>query len=326
MSRRPRIETGVLVGDALSVLRGLPSNAVQCCVTSPPYWLKRDYGVEGQIGLEPVLGDYVERLRAVFREVRRVLRDDGVLWLVLGDSYAGSFGAQGRQGATSQLVGRSALAERQIAAGAKKRLLIRPELSGLKSKDLAGVPWRVAFALRDDGWYLRSDVIWHKRNPMPESVLDRPSLAHEYVFLFSKSPAYYYDADAIREPVSESTIARGRDKRKRENDLEATAKIEGASSCGVNTNGRNARSVWTLSSEPYDGEHFAPFPSEIPRRGILAGSRLNDVVLDPFVGAGTTVMVAHALGRRYVGIELNPASAELANLRIFGPLYSKASR
>jgi len=251
-------------GDALEILRRLPSSSVHTCVTSPPYWGLRDYGVEGQIGLEETPEEYVEKLVAIFREVRRVLRDDGTLWLNLGDSYAskpcGGIGHNAKVGTTKKAI--------QKSAGIP---------AGLKPKDLVGIPWRVAFALQADGWYLRRDIIWHKPNAMPESVKDRPTTAHEYIFLMSKSPVYYYDADAIREPYSPESlprVMRGRSEKHKWSDggpgNQSIAKsLEKACS---NPKGRNKRSVWTVSTKPFKGAHFAVFPPDLIEPCILAGS------------------------------------------------------
>lgn len=332
----------VLEGHVLDRLADLPPECAQTCVTSPPYWGLRDYGVPGVewpavrfapmaglpevdvptwtgcLGLESEPLAFVGHLVHVFREVRRVLKDDGTLWLNLGDSYTRA-GGTGR-GATSQLAGRKvASAQRQQGAVP----------AGLEQKQLLGIPWRVAFALQADGWWLRSDVIWAKPNPMPESVTDRPTKAHEYVFLLAKSERYFYDADAVREPESASSTARyayaGQDGRiNKAGDYAAAA--AGADRGIVNgrlknprvpTDGkRNARSVWTITPKPYHGAHFATMPPDLARTCILAGSRPGDIVLDPFSGSGTTGLVAHELGRRYVGVELNPAYIELTRERL----------
>ena len=261
----------VLEGDSRTVLATLPEASVQCCVTSPPYFGLRDYGHNGQIGLEATTDDYVAEMVALFREVRRVLKDDGTLWLNLGDSYAGS-----GKGPSQSLS-----AEARDMTHTMHTAFV-PD--GLKPKDLIGIPWRVAFALQADGWYLRSDIIWHKPNPMPESVTDRPTKAHEYVFLLTKSARYYYDAAAIAEPSIDDT--------------------------------RNARTVWSITTQPYKGAHFATMPPELARRCIFAGSKTGDTVLDPFGGAGTTGLVADRLGRDAMLIELNPTYAEMARQRI----------
>lgn len=296
----------LLVGDALETLRRLPDGRFQTCVTSPPYWGLRDYGVSGQLGLEASPDEYVSALVAVFREVRRVLRDDGTLWLNLGDSYAGTGksggGAQGKRWETMG-------AASDVGKGTWK-----PPPPGLKPKDLVGIPWRVAFALQADGWWLRSDIIWHKPNPMPESVTDRPTKAHEYVFLLAKAESYFYDADAVREPMAfgsnGSTFTRGKTAAAAEQ-----LRPVGQGERQDNPLGRNRRSVWSIATRPFKGAHFATFPPALVEPCILAGSRPGDVVLDPFNGAGTTGLVAVQRGRRYVGVELNPEYAELTRQR-----------
>ena len=294
----------ILTGDCLEVLRGLPDGMAQTCVTSPPYYGLRDYGHAGQVGLEATPDAYVARLVDVFREVRRVLRDDGTLWLNLGDSY--NSGASGGLGGSTLLGGQSNQRQSNRAESRKKR----HDAEGLKTKDLFGIPWLVAFALRADGWWLRQDIIWHKPNPMPESVTDRCTKAHEYVFLLTKSARYFYDADSIREPPTGRTDAlsvintgadNGREKRTLNND---------------GTIGANARSVWTIATQPYSGAHFATMPPALAERCIKAGSRPGDMVLDPFGGAGTTGLVADRLGRSATLIELNPEYARLARERI----------
>ena len=323
----------VVEGDALASLRTLPDASVQCCVTSPPYWGLRDYGAEGQIGQESTPEEYVARLVEVFREVRRVLRDDGVLWLNLGDSYAGQSG--GGQGATSQRAGRTNVAAQ-----------IRPTTrrgERLKPKDLVGIPWMVAFALRADGWYLRSEVIWSKPNPMPENVTDRPTRAHEYVFLLTKREWYFYDAAAI----AERSVYPGDNRAARPDTRKSVDPMcmDGGSRMRTgNPTGetRNARDVWTIVGEPYAGAHFATMPPELARRCILAGSRRGDVVVDPFGGAGTTALVALAHGRRAILCEINPDYIPLQRDRLaavdttpsepiaapapdFGPLFGGAA-
>ena len=295
----------ILIGDCLEVLRGLPDGMAQTCVTSPPYYGLRDYGHAGQIGLEETPDAYVARLVDVFREVRRVLRDDGTCWLNLGDSYAAQGGAHGGRDDNQRGVG----AKRLHIEGAGDQEARRPA-KGYKPKDLLGIPWMVAFALRADGWWLRQDIIWHKPNPMPESVTDRCTKAHEYVFLLTKSARYFYDADSIREAPTGRTDAlsvintgadNGREKRTLNND---------------GTIGANARSVWPIATTPYSGAHFATMPPALAERCIKAGSKPGDMVLDPFGGAGTTGLVADRLGRSATLIELNPEYARLARERI----------
>jgi DNA modification methylase len=291
----------VLIGDCRTRLAELAPASVQCCVTSPPYWGLRDYGVDGQIGLEASPAEYVEQLVGVFREVRRVLRDDGVLWLNLGDSYVNDSKWGGRTG------GRHAAAlHGESGVGRAKRK------TGLPPKCLAGMPWRVALALVEDGWTLRCDIVWAKPHPMPEPVTDRPTRAHEFVFLLAKSERYFYDAKAIAErAVSESPAGNGF-KREERLTLGGRGSDEKWSDVGGN---RNARSVWTIASQPYSGAHFATMPPALVERCIMAGSRIGDTVLDPFLGSGTTGMVAESLGRRWIGCELNPAYAELIKAR-----------
>jgi len=302
----------LLVGDSLEMLQGLPDRSVQCCVTSPPYWGLRDYGHEGQIGPQPTPEAYVAKMVEVFREVRRVLREDGTLWLNLGDSYARQAGDDSKKDPTSQATGFANV----IAAGcAKKGNNIPPP--GLKPKDLIGIPWRVAFALQADGWWLRQDIIWSKPNPMPESVTDRCTKAHEYVFLLTKSERYFYDADAVSEAVAASSVERlsqttlaiqgGSDR--------VPGKTNGPMKAVGGTSTRNRRSVWTITTKPYSEAHFATFPPELPRLCKVAGSKLGDVILDPFGGSGTTAMVAIELGRTPVIIELNPEYARLIRQR-----------
>jgi site-specific DNA-methyltransferase (adenine-specific) len=268
----------IFQGDALRILRQLPSESVQCAVTSPPYWGLRDYGIEGQIGLEPTLPEFIERLTAVFSEVRRVLRDDGVLWLNIGDGY------------TSGDRSRRAPDKKNPA----REMSVRPPTpDGLKPKDLLGVPWRIAFALQEDGWYLRCDIVWQKPNAMPESVKDRPTRSHEYLFLLSKSERYHYDYEAVREQNG--------------------------------TGKRNRRTVWSVNTLPVSNAHFATFPPELVEPCILAGSREGQYVLDPFFGSGTIGVVAANYGRKYIGIELHPDYVELAaeRLAIYGPRVVK---
>lgn len=268
----PQNRTDILVGDARQLLLEIPDGYFQCVVTSPPYWGLRDYGVGGQIGAEPNVEDYIADLVALFREVRRTLSDDGTLWLNIGDSYTS--GGRSWRDADEKNKGR-AMDYRA------------PTPIGLKPKDLIGVPWKLAFALQADGWYLRTDIIWNKPNCQPESVKDRPTRSHEYVFLFSKSERYYYDWQAIMEPAQ--------DKKQK---------------------AKNRRSVWNINTEPYPGSHFAVYPRALVRLCVAAGSRPNDRVLDPFIGSGTTGVVCNELGRNCVGIELKEEYAELARERL----------
>lgn len=378
----------IYTGDCLEILPTLEAESVQCCVTSPPYYGLRDYGtatweggdpgcdhshflggngdgdasakqvtsggtqkyqyrdvcpkccatrIDSQIGLEASPELYVAKLVEVFRQVKRVLRDDGTVWLNLGDSYAndtkwgGTTGGKHAGGLHGEPIGRG------------KRD------TGLKAKDLIGIPWRVAFALQADGWYLRSDIIWHKPNPMPESVTDRPTKAHEYIFLLTKSARYFYDAEAIKEPADGGGILRdgfrgemgayvnqqGPQNNSRPSVKRGgfNGKTEAMADTGQNafravTMTRNRRSVWTITTKPFKEAHFATFPPEIPEICIKAGSRPGDTILDPFSGAGTTGNVAERLGREYIGIELNPAYADMGEKRIEAarlPLFREAT-
>lgn len=261
----------LIVGDARHELSHFPDNHFQCCVTSPPYWSLRDYGIDGQIGAETRLEEYIDSLLSVFREVRRTMRGDGTLWLNIGDSYTSG--------------GRTWRAPDKKNPG--RAMSYRPPTpDGLKPKDLIGLPWRLAFALQSDGWYLRSDIIWHKPNCQPESVKDRPTRSHEYVFLFSKSEQYHYNSEAIKERTTSGSEQ------------------------------KNRRSVWSINTKGFEGAHFAVFPPELVDICVLAGSSPNSIVLDPFLGTGTVAQVCLARNRRCVGIELNPEYAEMAQRRL----------
>lgn len=300
------IEVGnatILLGDCLKRLASLPGESVQCCVTSPPYWGLRDYGCAGQIGQEPTPEEYVASIVSVFREVRRVLKADGTLWLNLGDSYASSPTGKGKDNKNSKLEGGK---HTQQEGGKCPNKIV----GDLKPKDLVGIPWLVAFALRADGWYLRSDIIWSKPNPMPESVTDRPTKAHEYMFLLSKSERYLYDADAIKEQGAGRMDLGKMTSPARLNQGGAWANTE------KTTEGRNKRTVWEVATAPYAGAHFATFPPKLIEPCILAGSRAGDMVLDPFNGSGTTGIVALKHDRRYIGVELNPEYVELSVPRL----------
>lgn len=309
----------ILHGDCRTVLPTLADGSVQCCVTSPPYYGLRNYGVDGQIGLEPTPDEYVAEMVAVFREVRRVLRDDGTLFLNIGDSYAGSrCGPQGRFGE---------MADRSIASQRTMRATDGSHAArvGAKHKDLLGIPWLLAFALRADGWYLRSDIIWHKPNPMPESVRDRPTSAHEHVFLLSKRGAYFYDAGAIAEEGTGKPS--GNSERKSRLDQGGNPGHSSGQMTHVPWDGsdtRNARNVWTIATQPFSGAHFATMPPDLAERCIKAGTKPGDTVLDPFGGAGTTGLVADRLNRNATLIELNPAYRALAADRITAdaPLFA----
>jgi DNA modification methylase len=297
------------------VLRTLPDKSVQCVVTSPPYWGLRDYGIEGQLGLEPTPDAYVANMIAVLAEVWRVLKDDGTVWVNLGDSYArvpekgGSETFNGRNGYgegydDAQRQRRESQGSSDGAIGRGDRAAIRIGANGVKPKDLVGIPWRVAFALQAAGWYLRSDIIWAKPNPMPESVTDRPTKAHEYIFLLAKRQRYYFDQDAVREPYIGPLHSPGN---KTDNGrlTSSMGHLEEPDRTWGNPLGRNIRSVWTVATQPFKGAHFATFPIKLITPCILAGSRPDDTVLDPFSGAATTGVVALLTGRKYIGIELN---------------------
>ncbi len=311
----------IIVGDCRDRLKELPDESVNCVVTSPPYFGLRDYGCEGQIGLETSFGTYVTVLSETFDEVRRVLKNDGTLWLNLGDSYAGSWGAQSRgDDYPGGLEGGSMLSARQIDThpkGIRTSSLIR--FPCLKPKDLAGIPWRVAFALQARGWWLRQDIIWSKPNPMPESVTDRCTKAHEYLFLLSKSERYFYDADAIKEPDGGRMAGNVNGFKDRQGAAEFQVKSGGIGSDGweVGT-GRNKRSVWTVGTMPFSEAHFATFPPALIKPCILAGCPEGGTVFDPFGGAGTTGLVADRLKRNAILIELNPVYADMAERRIRG--------
>lgn len=277
----------------------MPNQSAHCIVTSPPYWFLRDYRVKGQIGLETSVDEYVRKLILVFREAKRVLRSDGTLWLNLGDSYVGSGKAAGMKKVT-QFGSVIRSSQNQVHA-------MTPTSRRLGLKNLAGVPWRVALGLQQDGWILRCDMIWHKPNSTPESVRDRPTRNHEYLFLFSKSRRYFYDIDAIREPHATHSYRRMRYRHK-------PSSAKGARSHGnplrspkmCHSLGRNKRSVWTISPANYRGNHHAVFPEKLIEPCILAGSPVGGTVLDPFVGSGTTLGVANRLGRNAIGIDLLP--------------------
>ena len=310
----------LICGDSLTELKKLQAESVDCCVTSPPYYGLRDYGIEGQMGQEPSPEEYVLALVNVFQEVRRVLKPHGTLWLNLGDTYATAGGSR-TYGSCDKKTGRG-----DAPAGNRK-----PPL-GLKPKDLIGIPWRVALALQEDGWWLRSDIIWRKPNAMPESVTDRPSRSHEYLFLLSKNKKYYYNQ--LKEPVKHSIIARAeRYRRAKEkygsparsnsklcrNGIDQTLSSAGLTigrSNGSNISGRNKPSVWDIATTRFKAAHFAVMPEALVRPCILAGCPAGGTVLDPFIGAGTVGVVAARLGRSWIGIELNPEYVEIAKNRI----------
>jgi len=306
-------------GNCLEVLKQLPDATVNCCVTSPPYFNLRDYHVEGQIGQEKTIEEYVDKLCEVFDEVKRVLKDDGTLWLNLGDSYAGGGGYA--PNAPSNQNGKSLSSKQDRGSGAKPKGIKIPD--GLKPKDVIGIPWRVAFALQYNGWYLRQDLIWFKPNPMPESVTDRCTKAHEYIFLLSKSGKYYYDADAIAEevisnnPISSSEYRKEIGRTSGNNEIGRWCDTDKSKPIGNREDGkRNKRSVWTVTTQSFPEAHFATFPIKLIEPCILAGCSKGGVVLDPFLGSGTTMLVAMNLGRKGVGIELNEEYVKIAIKRM----------
>ncbi len=288
------------IGDARTALKDLPDKSVQTCITSPPYFGLRDYGHDAQIGLEPTLEKYIEEILKVTQEIWRVLKDDGTFWLNIGDSYSSGWRLTTPNDSLRTHDGNTVRA---------------PVLDGTKPKDLIGIPWLMAFALRDDGWYLRSDIIWSKTNIRPESVTDRPTKSHEYIFLLTKSEHYYYDHEAIKEKAEMNRW--GGDKpMNMDNTKDVDNQFAGLTrprSMLYET--RNKRSVWTINTTPYKDAHFATFPEEIPRLCILAGSKAGDTILDPFAGSGTTGKVAVELGRKAILCELNPDYRKLIEKR-----------
>ena len=322
----------IILGDCLESLKTLPDNSVDCCVTSPPYYALRDYGVEGQIGLEETPEKFIEKLTEVFMQVHRLLKPEGTLWLNIGDSYNGN------------KIGNTATVKHKKVSDSNdfhKKLW-----RGAKPKDLIGIPWMLAFSLRNAGWYLRQDIIWHKPNPMPESVTDRCTKSHEYIFLFSKSQKYYFDYEAIQEPCTDQnrtnfqsgSRSNGINKDRNDNDLGERSKnwkpkTKNCQYDGQRPNSmhlrreaglpdetyivRNKRDVWSVNVTPCKEAHFATYPTELIRPCILAGCPEGGVVLDCFMGAGTTAIVAKSLGRNYIGIELNPEYKEIAEKRLY---------
>lgn len=337
----------IIQSDCIEGLRTLPDKSVNCCVTSPPYFGLRDYGHDGQIGLEETPEQFVAKMVDVFREVKRILKDDGTLWLNLGDSYAGS----GKGANPDGSIHKSALSGKQGTHKGTTEGRKKPQKAheiGLKPKDLIGIPWMVAFALRADGWYLRQDIIWHKPNPMPESVTDRCTKSHEYIFLLSKSQKYWYDHEAIKTEILDVSIARmGRgvsDNHKNINGApgqtphsiskprenikaynhrgEGDKKLTGHSG-NYDKEGNligdgmaNKKSVWTVTTKPYSEAHFATYPPDLIVDCIKAGCPEGGIVLDPFMGAGTTALVARKLNRNYIGFELNPEYIRIAKNRL----------
>jgi len=294
-------------GDCRETMRRWASDGIkaQTCVTSPPYFGLRDYGRDGQIGMEETPEEYISEMVEVFRCVRDVLADDGTVWLNIGDSYCNSNGFA-RASPEYQREGRNNMP-------ANDRKLDKLHATGLKTKDLIGIPWMLAFALRADGWYLRQDIIWHKPNPMPESVQDRCTKAHEYIFLLSKSQKYYYDHEAIKDPVKQDWGTRDRTEGKYHNEGSG---LQPHSGLEKSYEMANKRSVWTVNTKPYAGAHFAVFPQELIEPCILAGAPVGGIVLDPFMGSGTTAQVAQNLGRQYIGCELNTDYKPLQDKRV----------
>ena len=297
----------ILQGNCLEVLKDLPEQSVNTCITSPPYWGLRNYQEEEQLGLEDTPEEFVESLVKVFREVKRVLRDDGTVWLNLGDTYCGT-GHKGNYTDPKHKEGRNG-----------QKIALNNKIDGLKSKDLVGIPWRVALALQQDGWYLRQDIIWHKPNPMPESVTDRCTKSHEYIFLLSKNAKYYFDNESIKE--DSVTIIK---KRTRKTGTGVDSNIGNKGSAG-NNGKRNKRSVWTVPPKPFKGAHVATFPPDLIAPCVLAGCPEGGTVLDPFGGAGTTGLVAQQHNRDSILIELNPDYIEIAEKRLNNdaPLFNE---
>jgi DNA modification methylase len=293
-------------GDCRETMRQWAADGIkaQTCVTSPPYYGLRDYGHEGQIGLEETPEEYIKAMVEVFRCVWDVLEDDGTLWLNIGDSYARQGGRESDQPRHWD--------GREKTSGSMHNTRMAQDI-GLKPKDLIGIPWMLAFALRADGWYLRQDIIWHKPNPMPESVQDRCTKAHEYIFLMSKSQKYHYDHEAIKDPVKQDWGTRDRTDGKYHNEGSG---LQPHSGLEKSYEMANKRSVWTVNTKPYAGAHFAVFPSDLIEPCILAGAAPGQVVLDPFMGSGTTAQVAQTLGRQYLGCELNPEYEALQKKRL----------
>ena len=308
----------IYCGNALSILQQLPSESVQMCVTSPPYYGLRDYGVNGQIGIESSPSEYTEVLVAVFQEVRRILKPDGTLWLNIGDSYAGS-----GKGAWSKPIEKRPSSKQVYHCKSDDRNATMPKRwKNIKAKDLLGIPWLLAFSLRDDGWYLRSDVIWQKPNCLPEAVKDRPTKSYEHLFLLAKQANYYYDRTAIMEPIAKSTFPRNKRavaENKHTGDVPGQSIqtiLQPRSSMG-NSGMRNKRDVWNISTNGYRANgHYAVFPEKLVEPCILAGCPAGGVVLDPFFGSGTVGVVCRRLGRQYIGIELNHKYCVLAQARI----------
>jgi len=315
----PKLDTNIIYNmDCLAALRSLPDNSIHCCVTSPPYYGLRDYGTDGQIGREATPEQYIERLTTVFSELFRVLRPDGTFWLNISDTYCGT-SSKGLNSDPKYPNGRTG-----------QGVSITQNVQGCKPKDLIGIPWLLAFSLRNSGWYLRNDIIWEKANPMPESAKDRCSRSYEHIFLLTKSKKYYFDHLAISEPIAASTAKRlkaGRgDYHKYADNVPGQNTVQGINrprAAGVYTDEtisplRNKRDIWRINTVPYSGAHFAAFPPKLAQTCILAGCPENGIVIDPFFGSGTTGLAAIELNRRYIGIELNPEYCILARERIGG--------
>ena len=307
----------ILCGDALAMLKTLPSDSIHCCITSPPYYGLRDYGEAGQIGLEETPDEYVARLTAVFREVRRVLVPEGTLWLNIADSYAGS-----SKGAWSTPPAqRPKTKHRYVYAAEDPAANIPTQWPGIKPKDMIGIPWMLAFALRGDGWFLRSDIIWHKPNAMPHSAKDRPVNCYEHVFLLAKSQHYYFDYTILQVPAAQSSVQRIR---RGFNGAKYSGGAPGQSSQAIHQPRapgeapamRRGRDIWSIGTNNYRSAHFATYPPELVKPCILAGSPDGGMVLDPFFGAGTTGVTAITLGRQYIGIEISPDNCRIAEARI----------
>jgi len=306
----------IICGDCIEMMREIEAGSVNCCVTSPPYWGLRDYEVGGQIGLEQTLKEYTEKMVDVFQEVWRVLRDDGTVWLNLGDRYVSAPSGNLRPDHSgSGYTGTRGLQSWTAGAKTSETAL---DFGGLKPKNMIGIPWRVAFALQEAGWILRSEIIWHKKNPVPESVRDRPTKSHEQIFLLSKSARYWYDADAVRQPVSGTAHSRGNGVNPKSRMNAKGSRQNESFSAAVSglVTSRNLRDVWAVPTNSYKGSHFATFPPDLIRPCIRAGCPQNGVVLDPFAGAGTTGLVALEEGREFIGIELNPAYVQLIKDRL----------
>lgn len=309
----------IIVGDVRDKLKELPDESVNCVVTSPPYWGLRDYGNDGQIGLEKTPQEYISSMTEVFREVRRVLRSDGTLWLNIGDTYKPNGKGAMKAGLNERYFGKKFNSDKQSA---QENHLDRSGFKAdVKEKELVGIPWRLAFALSDDGWYLRQDIIWAKPNVMPESVRDRCTKSHEYLFLLTKSPKYYYDHIAIKEPVSDVSLKRAKSGWKTNRPSAKTGPsgidVDVMGDRFVNPQGRNKRDVWFIPTASFKGAHFAVMPERLVEPCVLAGSPESGIVLDPFFGSGTVGVVAKKNNRNYIGIELNPEYAKIAESRLF---------